>query len=172
MKVISSTVFTVIAFSVALTGCVVPPGGNSPSAQMEASCRVFGSKNQVGGAVLGTLLGAGLGALAGGSKGAMIGAGAGLVGGGLIGTAMDHRDCEIAQAALKQSLMNPNSPSTVPWTSPTNNSGLFNLQAPKTNPKTGQICREYTSTVNKSDGTSEQGTGVTCRNSNGDWDIQ
>jgi surface antigen len=176
MRKIVSGVCVVALVAPMLAGCAPP--GSGPQAAADATCRVFGGQNQVVGAAAGTLLGAALGAALGGGKGAAIGAGSGLVAGGLFGSAIDHRDCEIAQAALRQSLAesmasNANTNSQVTWRDPaTNNSGLFNVQPAHTDPQSGRICRAYNSTITKSDGTTSQGTGTTCRDANGDWQVQ
>lgn len=81
-----------------LAGCATPPDPNaSPAQQRIAQANQHFNGTVAEGAVIGTVLGAGLGYLVGGARGAVIGAGAGLAAGGLSGYLVAQNNFQHAQ---------------------------------------------------------------------------
>lgn len=150
-----------------MAGCA-QQGGQTPQEQAASSCTAFGPKTTTG-AVAGALLGSLIGGLQGGGKGALIGAASGAVVGGLAGKALDHNDCTIAQAALRQ-MDNAKVGAPIVWNNPsTGNSGVFVATSAPTQSANGQICRNYTRQATIGGTASGLENGVTCRNADGDW---
>ncbi len=154
-------------------GCTDRPY-SSPQEAAQNACRALGPKALSGlaiGAFGGGALGAGLGAAAGGGRGAAIGAGIGLLGGlvtGLVvGSHADQRDCAAAQAALAQLTIQPvNVPAL--WRSPSGSYGSYTplsaeyAQGP-------QFCRQVRQSTNIVGHQPTEGTGIACRQPNGDY---
>lgn len=133
-----------------------------------------GQKEQVG-----TLLGAGVGALAGskigggGGRDIAIAAGA-LLGAGLgnqIGKSLDRADRLAIQQTTQRSLESVPSGQTTSWTNPdSGNSGTVTPQPAYTN-ASGQYCREFQQTITVG-GEQQSGYGTACRQPDGSWEIK
>jgi surface antigen len=167
----TSCVLTLCCFS--FVACANMPGATGQA----GVCRVFGTQKQLIGAVAGGATGAAVGQAVGrNTTSTLIGAASGVLLGGLVGTMLDQRDCEIAQAALRQQAETaPTNSRVANWkNTQTNNSGFFQIAPPYRNPKTGQICRQFKSTIKKGGGSVSESTepGVTCRTPEGDWVVQ
>jgi surface antigen len=167
----TSCLLTLFCFS--LVACASGTGTTNQA----GGCRVFGTQKQIVGAVAGGAAGALIGqAIGNNTASTLIGAAGGALLGGLFGTMLDQRDCEIAQAALVQQA--ETAKANVPvanWENEqTNNSGFFQMAPPYKNSKTGQICRQFKSTVKMGDGSVSESTqpGMTCRTPEGDWVVQ
>ena len=127
---------------------------------------------------VGTVLGAGTGALlgskVGGGRGAMaataIGALAGAYIGSEIGKSLDNADKAMAQRSAQTTLENNRAGQTSSWRNP--DSGHSGTYTPVSTYRSasGQDCREYETTVTI-DGRTERATGHACRGPNGDWQI-
>ncbi len=126
----------------------------------------------------GTLIGAGLGALAGSQIGkgrgqlaaVAIGALAGAFIGSEIGKSLDRADRLAAQQAQQQAHAAPIG-ETIAWNNPeSGNSGTFRPTKDGTNTATGEYCREYQTTVNVG-GKTESAYGTACRQPDGSWRI-
>ena len=127
---------------------------------------------------VGTVLGAGTGALlgskVGGGRGAMaataIGALAGAYIGSEIGKSLDNADKAMAQRTAQGTLENNRAGQTSSWRNP--DSGHSGTYTPTSTYRSasGQDCREYETTVTI-DGRTERATGRACRGPNGEWQI-
>ncbi len=140
-----------------------------------ASCQdMSNNPKQTGG----TLLGAGLGALAGSQigsgKGQMaaiaIGALAGGLAGGSIGRSLDDADRMYANRNAQQSFETTRTGATSTWRNP--DSGNSGTITPTRTYQTarGANCREYESTIYV-EGKSETSKGTACRQPDGSWKI-
>ncbi len=126
----------------------------------------------------GTLVGAGLGALAGSQIGSgkgqlaavAIGALAGAYLGGEVGASLDKADRLYAQRTTQQSLENNPSGTTTAWRNP--DSGHSGTVTPTRTYRAadGQNCREFEQTVYV-DGKQETAKGRACRRADGTWQI-
>lgn len=126
----------------------------------------------------GTLLGAGLGALAGSQIGSgsgqlaavAIGTLAGAYFGGEVGKSLDRADRLAMQNTTQQALETAPSGQAVTWRNP--DSGHYGTVTPEPAVQTssGQYCREYQQTVTIN-GRSEQAYGRACRQPDGSWKI-
>ena len=132
-----------------------------------------------GGAVIGALAGAALarkGDTSGRYAGAAIG---GLVGGFIgnrIGAALDRNDREMAQLRARQAMDAGRTGHGYSWRNPrTGNGGVITPRSrpyqAKRGPNRGRLCRNFTETVQLSDGRSETVSGRRCRTANGEWAI-
>jgi surface antigen len=126
----------------------------------------------------GTLIGAGLGALAGSQIGSgkgqlaavAIGALAGAFLGSEIGKSLDKADRLYAQRAQEKAYQAPIG-ETIAWNNPdSGNSGTFTPTRDGKNTATGEYCREYQTTVNVG-GKTESAYGTACRQPDGSWRI-
>lgn len=126
---------------------------------------------------VGTLAGAGLGALLGsqigGGRGQLaavaIGALAGGYFGGQIGHSLDENDRLHAQRATQQALETAPSGTTVAWSNP--DSGHRGTVTPQPAfQRSGEVCREYTQQV-VIGGKTEQAVGTACRQADGSWRV-
>ena len=140
-----------------------------------AACADFQDRpKQVGG----TLLGAGLGALAGSQIGSgkgqlaavAIGALAGAWLGGEAGKSLDKADRLYAERTATNALEYNRSGQTSTWRNP--DSGHAGTMTPTRTLRTasGENCREYETTISV-DGRTERATGRACRNPDGSWRI-
>ena len=139
-----------------------------------AACANIGGPKQTGG----TLLGAGLGALAGSQIGAgrgqlaavAVGTLLGAFVGGEAGKSLDRADKLFAKQTMQRSLETTPSGTTSNWTNPDNrNSGTF---TPTRTYQTtnGRYCREFQGTVTIG-GNTEKAFGTACRGPDGAWKI-
>ena len=128
---------------------------------------------------MGTLLGAGLGGFAGskvgGGKGQLAATAAGVLLGGLmgnsVGQSLDRADQAYLSRAQDQALEAPVG-QTISWSNPdSGNHGTITPVRTVQNTNTGQLCREYQTSVTIG-GRVEQGYGTACRTADGDWRIQ
>jgi surface antigen len=126
---------------------------------------------------LGTILGAGVGALAGSQIGSgkgqlaavAIGALGGALIGGEIGKSLDRADRAYAGEAAQQAFESNRSGQATAWRNP--DSGHSGTVTPTNVYKaSGQDCREYETTVTI-DGRTERAIGRACRQSDGTWQI-
>ena len=138
-----------------------------------AGCQTGGPK-QTGG----TLVGAGLGALAGSQIGSgrgqlaavAIGALAGAMLGSNIGKSLDDADRQAALNAQNQAHAAPIGQS-VAWNNPNSgNYGTFTPTRDGTDTRTGAYCREYQTTITVG-GRTEQAYGTACRQPDGSWKV-
>lgn len=127
----------------------------------------------------GTLIGAGLGGLVGskigGGRGQLAAVAAGALLGGLmgneIGASLDRADMAY-QSRAQGAALNGADWAPVAWSNP--DSGNYGEVTPTRtlrNGRTGQVCREYRTTVTIG-GRVEEGYGTACRDGAGDWRIQ
>lgn len=138
-----------------------------------AGCVDGGQKQQMG-----TLVGAGLGALAGSQighgKGQLAAVAIGtLVGAGIgnsVGKSLDRADRLAMQNAQYQALEKNASGSGEVWHNPdSGNSGSLTPRRTFQNDD-GQYCREFTQTITVG-GDSREGYGTACRRPDGSWEI-
>ena len=126
----------------------------------------------------GTLIGAGLGALAGSQIGSgsgqlaavAIGALAGAFLGGEVGKSLDRADKAAMERSTQRALETAPSGQTVAWRNPdSGNSGAITPE-PAVQRASGEFCREYQQTITVA-GRSEQAYGTACRQPDGSWKI-
>ncbi|NKB59300.1 MAG: glycine zipper 2TM domain-containing protein [Alphaproteobacteria bacterium] len=126
----------------------------------------------------GTLLGAGLGALAGSQIGSgtgqlaavAIGALAGAYVGSEVGKSLDRADRIEMENSTQRALETAPSGQTVAWRNPdSGNSGTI-VPQPAVQADSGEYCREYQQTITVG-GKSEQAYGRACRQPDGSWKI-
>lgn len=127
---------------------------------------------------MGTLLGAGLGALAGsqigGGEGQLVAVTIGALGGAWLGSelgkSMDQADRLQAERTAQQSLEQSPSGQTSAWSNPdSGNSGTF-TPVNVYRSADGENCREYETTI-VIDGREEIARGQACRQYDGTWKI-
>lgn len=128
------------------------------------------------GETFGTLIGAGLGAIAGsqigGGKGRLVaiavGTLAGAWAGSQLGQALDEKDREQVAQVAQDSLENNQSGASSTWANP--DSGNSGSITPVNTYKTasGEDCRDFESTINV-DGKTEAAQGRACRQPDGSW---
>jgi surface antigen len=127
---------------------------------------------------VGTLIGAGLGALAGsqigGGKGRMaavaIGALLGAFAGNEIGKSLDKADLAALENAGERARSAPIG-KTIDWSNPqSGNSGTVTPTREGRHTGSGNYCREFKQTVTI-DGRTEEAYGVACRQPDGSWKI-
>ncbi|HJO72555.1 MAG TPA: RT0821/Lpp0805 family surface protein [Rhodospirillales bacterium] len=127
---------------------------------------------------VGTLLGAGLGALAGsqigGGKGQLAAVAIGALGGAWLGSeagkSLDKADQVYAERTAQNTLENNKKGQTSKWRNP--DSGHAGSYTPTRTYQTasGRNCREFETTV-EIDGKSETATGTACRRADGTWKL-
>ncbi len=126
----------------------------------------------------GTLVGAGLGALAGSQVGSgkgqlaavAIGALTGAFLGNQVGRSLDKADRMYASRAQTTAHTAPVG-QTIAWDNPqSGNSGTFTPTREGTNTSSGEYCREYQTTVNVG-GEVQSAYGTACRQPDGSWRI-
>lgn len=127
---------------------------------------------------MGTLAGAGLGALLGsqigGGKGAMaaiaVGTLAGAWAGSEIGKSLDKADKAYAQRTAQDALEYNKTGQTATWRNP--DSGHSGTVTPVNTYRSaeGEDCRKFETSIYV-DGKQEQGTGIACRQPDGTWKI-
>ena len=126
---------------------------------------------------IGTIVGAGLGALVGSQvgsgKGQWVGVAVGALAGGWIGSELgknlDEADKLKAQETAQSALEHNKTGQTSVWSNPdSGNSGSYTpTNTVKSN---GKDCRDFESTITV-DGKTEPSKGRACRNSDGTWQI-
>ena len=126
----------------------------------------------------GTLIGAGLGALAGSQIGSgsgqlaavAIGALAGAFLGNEVGKSLDRADKAAMERSTQRALETAPSGQTVAWRNPdSGNSGTITPE-PAVRRDSGEFCRDYQQTITVA-GRSEQAYGTACRQPDGSWKI-
>ena len=126
----------------------------------------------------GTLLGAGLGALAGsqigGGRGKLVAVAVGALGGAFLGSeigkSLDKADRAAIANSTHQALDKTPSGQQVAWRNPdSGNSGTVVAQ-PAVKADTGEYCREYAQTIQVG-GKREKAYGKACRQPDGTWKI-
>ena len=144
------------------------------AALLLAACATGQGPKQTGG----TLIGAGLGALAGSQIGSgrgqlaavAIGALAGAFVGSEVGKSLDRADKIEMERSTQNALESGQTGQTVAWQNPdSGNSGTITPR-PAVQRDGGEYCREYQQTITV-DGRSEQAYGTACRQSDGSWKI-
>ena len=159
--------FAALGAVLLLTGCYTP----GPGQPGYAPPGTFGANNTTGG----TLLGAGLGALAGNQFGkgggrvatTILGGVLGAFAGNAIGRSVDENDANAAAAASQRAFA---SGQPAQWQNPTNgNYGTVTPQQPYY--ANGQQCRSFTETI-VVDGQSTPANGVACLQPDGSWRVQ
>ncbi len=145
------------------------------AALLLAACADYQNRPKQAG---GTLIGAGLGALAGSQIGkgrgqlaaVAIGALAGAFIGSEIGKSLDKADRLYAQQAQQKAHVAPVG-ETIAWNNPeSGNRGTFKPTRDGTDRVTGEYCREYQTTVTVG-GKTETAYGTACRQADGSWRI-
>ncbi len=145
------------------------------AALLLAACADYQSRPKQSG---GTLVGAGLGALAGSQIGSgsgrlaavAIGALGGAFLGSEIGKSLDKADRLYAQQAQQRAHTTPIGQS-IAWNNPkSGNYGAFTPTRDGTDTTTGEYCREYQTTVSVG-GKTESAYGNACRQPDGSWRI-
>jgi len=127
---------------------------------------------------LGTLLGAGAGALlgsqVGGGKGKLAAVAIGALGGAFLGMelgkSLDAADRQQAGDAQQKALENNRSGQSTAWRNPdTGHSGVVTPR-PAVQTASGEFCREYEHEITV-EGRSEVATGTACRQGDGTWRV-
>jgi len=140
-----------------------------------AACANYENRPKEG---VGTLIGAGLGALAGSQvgsgKGQLAAVAIGALGGAFLGSelgkSLDKADRLYAKQAQTKATSAPVG-QTVAWNNPdSGNSGSVVAVRDGKNTNTGDYCREYKTTINVG-GKSETAYGTACRQPDGTWKI-
>ncbi|MEX2616665.1 MAG: RT0821/Lpp0805 family surface protein [Alphaproteobacteria bacterium] len=138
------------------------------------ACQTAGGQKQAGG----TLLGAGLGALAGSQigsgRGQLVSVALGTLGGAFLGNSvgksLDRADRAYAGQAVQSAQSAPIGQPVV-WHNPdTGNQGSVVAVREGTHTATGAYCREYQQTVSVG-GRMEEAYGTACRQPDGSWKI-
>ena len=138
-----------------------------------AGCIEGGQKQQMGtiagaglGALVGSQIGHGKGQLAAVAIGTLVGAGIG----NSIGKSLDKADRLALEKAQYQAFENNASGSDAVWHNP--DSGNSGTVTPQRTYQTdgGQYCREFTQTITVG-GEHQQGYGTACRRPDGSWEI-
>jgi surface antigen len=139
-----------------------------------AACQTAGGQKQAGG----TLLGAGLGALAGSQigsgRGQLVAVALGALGGAFLGNSVGESLDKADQAYAGQAVQSAQSApigQPVVWRNPdSGNQGSVVAVREGTNTATGAYCREYQQTVSVG-GRTEQAYGTACRQPDGSWKV-
>jgi len=139
-----------------------------------SACQMGGGQKQVGG----TLLGAGLGALAGSQigsgRGKLVAVALGTLGGAFLGNSIGQSLDRADQAYARQAAIGAQSApigAPVAWRNPdSGNYGSVVAIREGANTVTGAYCREYQKTVTVG-GKTEQAYGTACRQPDGSWKV-
>ena len=139
-----------------------------------AACQTGGGQKQVGG----TLLGAGLGALAGSQfgsgRGQLVAVALGALGGAYLGNSVGQSLDRADRAHARQADIRAQSApigEPILWRNPdSGNHGSVVATREGANAVTGEYCREYRKTVTVG-GKTEQAFGTACRQPDGSWKI-
>lgn len=139
-----------------------------------AACEGTGKKQGIGtllgagaGAVVGSQVGSGRGQLAATAIGALLGAGFGSE----IGKSLDRADQMAMQQTMNTSLERGPSGQRSEWRNPdSGHSGSYTPQ-PAYQAANGRTCREFQQTVNI-DGREQSAYGTACRQPDGSWQIE
>lgn len=127
---------------------------------------------------MGTILGAGTGALIGSQigsgRGQMVGIAVGTLAGAMLGSeigkSLDNADKAMSQRTAQTSLENNRTGQTSSWRNP--DSGNTGTYTPTSTYRSasGQDCREFEQTITV-EGRTERAMGRACRQANGSWQI-
>ena len=139
-----------------------------------SGCASLPGDNQTQGTVAGGALGALIGSTIGDGRGAVWATAAGAIGGALagshIGKKLDERDELAMQKATYSALENSKSHSKTSWNNP-DSGNMGSITPTRTFEMVdGSYCREYTSMIEVA-GESETAYGTACRQDNGNWKI-
>lgn len=144
------------------------------AAALLAGCASDTGNKQVGGTVIGAGLGALAGSQIGGGTGKLAAVAIGTLGGAWLGSevgkSLDRADRAYAERTATSSLESSQTGTTSTWRNPdSGHSGTF---TPTRTYQTaeGRDCRDYEQTIYV-DGRSETATGRACRNPDGTWQI-
>lgn len=127
---------------------------------------------------MGTILGAGTGALIGSQigsgRGQMVGIAVGTLAGAMLGSeigkSLDNADKAMSQRTAQASLENNRTGQTSSWRNPdSGNSGTY-TPTKYYQSASGQDCREFEQTITV-DGLTERAMGRACRQPNGTWQV-
>ena len=127
---------------------------------------------------MGTILGAGTGALIGsqigGGRGQMVAIAVGTLAGAMIGSeigkSLDNADKAMSQRTAQTALETGRTGQATSWRNPdSGHSGTYTPTGTYRSPS-GQDCREFEQTINV-DGRTERAMGRACRQANGTWQI-
>lgn len=119
------------------------------------------------GAVVGSQIGSGKGQLAATAVGALLGAGLG----NTVGKSLDAADQAAMGRSMNQGMESTPSGQTVAWRNPdSGHSGTYTPQ-PARQTASGQYCREFQQTVVVG-GKEEKAFGTACRQPDGSWQVQ
>lgn len=119
------------------------------------------------GAVVGSQIGSGKGQLAATAVGALLGAGLG----NTVGKSLDAADQAAMGQSMHQGMESTPSGQTVAWRNPdSGHSGTYTPQ-PARQAANGQYCREFQQTVVVG-GKEEKAFGTACRQPDGSWQVQ
>lgn len=127
---------------------------------------------------MGTVLGAGTGALIGsqigGGRGQLVGVALGTLAGAMIGSeigkSLDNADKAMSQRTAQTALETGRTGQATSWRNPdSGNSGTYTPTNTYRSPS-GQDCREFEQTINV-EGRTERAMGRACRQPNGTWQI-
>ena len=127
---------------------------------------------------MGTILGAGTGAMIGSQigsgRGQMVGIAVGTLAGAMLGSeigkSLDNADKAMSQRTAQTSLETNRIGQAASWRNPdSGNSGTYTPTSTYRSPS-GQDCREFEQTITV-DGRTERAMGRACRQANGTWQI-
>ena len=161
-KLIALATLTVLG----LSACANDPYGNQTTGggiNKQTMGTVIGAGT---GAVLGSNIGKGKGNIAAIAVGTLLGAALG----NSVGQSLDRADMQYYNQTSQRALETAPSGQVVEWRNP--DSGNYGTVTPTNvyRSDNGQYCREYTQTVNVG-GRSEKAFGRACRQSDGSWQI-
>ncbi len=160
MKKFSVMLIALITITSMLSGCLTNEAGEIDKQT------VVGLAGAVGGGIIGSNIGKGVGNTAAIIGGTVLG---GLVG-SEIGKSLNKADVAYHTRAQARALESNRAGTTSTWKNP--DSGASGSITPtKTYDRDGQNCREFTQTI-RVGGKTQTGYGTACRDSSGDWQIQ
>lgn len=139
-----------------------------------AGCAGIPASNQTQGTVAGGAIGALLGSTVGDGRGAVWATAAGAIGGALVGSQigerLDSKDHQELNKATYSALENEKSHSKTTWSNPDSGNAGSVTPTSTLEMSDGSFCREYTSMVEVG-GKSETAYGTACRQDDGNWKI-
>ena len=161
-KLIALATLTVLG----LSACANDPYGNQTTGggiNKQTMGTVIGAGT---GAVLGSNIGKGKGNIAAIAVGTLLGAALG----NSVGQSLDRADMQYYNQTSQRALETAPSGQTLPWSNPqSGNSGTITPSS-YYQTSSGQYCREYTQTIEVG-GRREQGYGTACRQQDGTWQV-
>ena len=135
---------------------------------------VMGGSHQLGGTILGGIVGAAIGSQVGGGKGRLAAVGVGTLIGALIGQdigrSMDAADCAYATGSFGYAMEYAPSCSRITWSNPGSGSSGTVTPTHTYKPEPGRYCREFQQQV-VIGGQVQDAYGTACRQPDGSWEI-